>query len=324
MTSPELSPTAKPIREQAASWLMRANSPEWDAENQQQLDAWLAASEFHRASYWRLEAAWAEATRLAALHSPGSRRGPRLRRLLNPGAWRAAATGLLLVVACIGGYRIYSTPNVREYATPIGGHRTLTLPDGTVIELNTDTALSIADDLSQPTVWLAKGEAYFGVVHNPRRPFIVIAGNHKVTDLGTKFVVHRTGSNIEVALLEGRAQLDSIGRDVSERSTELTPGEIATATNDSMSVTKKPVQSLSNEVSWRKGLLIFDGTTLGDAVADFNRYNIEKIVVRDPSVMQLRVNGTFPVHARQEFVDVAQAVFGLRIKPQGDNTLISR
>ena len=323
MTSTELPPTAKPIREQAASWLLRANSPEWNAESQQQLDAWLTDSEFHRASYWRLEAAWAEASRLAALRPPDRSDWP-LRRLFNPGAWKVVAAAMLFAVAGAAIYQIYSTPDVREYATPVGGHRTLTLPDGTVIELNTDTIIRIANDLSKPKVWLTKGEAYFQIVHNPRRSFVVIAGDHKVTDLGTKFVIHRTEKGIEVALLEGRAQLDSIGKDTPQRSTELTPGEIATATSDSMSVTKKPVQSLSNELSWRKGLLVFDGTTLADAVADFNRYNVEKIVIRDPSVMQLRVNGTFPVHARQEFVDVAQTVFGLRIKAQGGNTLISR
>lgn len=302
---------------------MRMNSADWRGEDQQQFDAWLSASEFHRASYWRLEAAWGQATRLAALRTLERPRGA-LIRLFNPAAWKTVAAVFLLAVAGLGGYRIYSTPDVREYATPIGGHRTLTLPDGTVIELNTDTVLSISNDLSRPTVWLAKGEAYFRVVHNPQRPFSVIAGNHKVTDLGTKFVVHRTDGGIEVALIEGRAQLNSIGRDVPQRSTELTPGEIATATKDGMSVTKKPEKNLSNELSWRRGLLIFDGTTLGEAVADFNRYNIEKLVVRDPSIMRLRVNGTFPVHARQEFVDVAQAVFGLRIKSQGDATLISR
>jgi len=323
MTSTELAPTAKPIREQAASWLLRANSPEWGAEGQQLLDAWLAASEFHRASYWRLEAAWIEASRLAALR-PLARPGGPLRRLFDLRAWKGVAAGLLIAVAGMAVYQTYSAPNVREYATPVGGHRTLTLPDGTVIELNTDTVISIANDLSRPKVWLSRGEAFFQVVHNPQRPFVVIVGDHKVTDLGTKFVVHRTETGIEVALIEGRAQLDSTGKGMPQRSTELTPGEVATATSDSMSVTKKPVQSLSNELSWRKGLLVFDGTTLADAVADFNRYNVEKIVIRDPSIMRLRMNGTFPVHARQEFVDVVQAVFGLRIKSQGENTQISR
>ncbi len=323
MTSPELPPTAKPIREQAAAWLLRANAPEWNAQSQQQLEAWLAASEFHRASYWRLEAAWAEASRLAALR-PLKRPGGSLRRLFNPVAWKVVAASLLFAVAGMALYQVSSPPDVREYATPIGGHRTLTLPDGTVIELNTDTVIRITNDLRKPKVWLTKGEAYFQVVHNPQRPFIVYAGDHKVTDLGTKFVVHRTEKGLEVVLFEGRAQLDSIGRDMPQRSTELSPGEIAIATRDSMSVTKKSMQKLANELSWRKGLLIFDGTTLADAVADFNRYNVEKIVIRDPSIMQMRVNGTFPVHAKQEFVDVAQAVFGLRVESQGDNTLISR
>jgi len=323
MTSPDPSSNAKQIREQAASWLLRANAPEWNAESQRQLDTWLAASEFHRASYWRLEAAWAEGARLAALRQMNRPDGP-FSRFLNSGTWKMVAASLLFAVAGIATYQVNSPPDVREYATPIGGHRTLTLPDGSVIELNTDTVIKITNDLRKPKVWLTKGEAYFQIVHNPQRPFIVFAGDHKVTDLGTKFVVHRTENGLEVALLEGKAQLDSIGRDMPQRSTELMPGEVAIATRDGMSVTKKPILKLSNDMSWRKGLLIFDGTTLADAVADFNRYNVDKIVIRDPSIMQMRVNGTFPVHAKQEFVDVAQAVFGLRVMSQADRTLISR
>src|SRR5690242_10309793 len=67
MISPEFPPPAKPIREEAAAWLLLTSAPDWNADQQKQLDNWLSASEFHRAAYWRLEAAWTEATRLAAI-----------------------------------------------------------------------------------------------------------------------------------------------------------------------------------------------------------------------------------------------------------------
>lgn len=323
MTPLELAPTAKPLREQAADWLVRKSADNWDAQLQRQLDAWLAASEYHRAAYWRLEAAWNEAIRLAALrHTP--RRGAALRRILTPRALKAAAAGVLLSIAGAGTYQYLSTPSVQIFATPVGGHRTLTLPDGTIIELNTDTVVSLASNLSKREASLIRGEAYFEIAHDARHPFIVTIGEHRVTDLGTKFLINRTSKTLKVALFEGRARLDAGGSDAVQRSTELSPGEIATLTQDSMSVTTQPSQKLSNELSWREGLLIFDGTSLVDAVSDFNRYNVEKIVVRDPSVMRMRINGTFPVHSRQEFVDVAKAVFGLRVSLEGNNTLISR
>ena len=323
MISPESVRSARNVREQAAEWLLRTASGDWSPDDQIKLDTWLQSSEFHRASYWRLEAAWQEAARLAALQ-PTNRGTTALKKLLNLGTLKAAAAAMLVGVAATAAYREYSTPAVSIYATAVGGHRTLTLPDGTVIELNTDTVISIVNDLSQRTVWLSKGEALFEVKHDRRHPFTVIAGDHKVTDLGTKFVVRQSAHQVEVALIEGRAQFESIGGQSPARSTELSPGEVAVASGSSMSVTRMPIKQVSDELAWRKGLLVFDGTTLADAATEFNRYNTEKIVIRDPSLARLRVNGTFPVHARHDFAEVARAVFGLRAEDKGAEILISR
>src|SRR6185312_7252115 len=100
-------------------------------------------------------------------------------------------------------------------------------------------------------------EALFEVKHDARHPFTVIASDHKITDLGTKFVVRQSGSRVEVALIEGRAQFESIGGST-PRSTELTSGEVAVATGNSMSVTRLPVKQVSDELAWRRGLLVFD------------------------------------------------------------------
>ena len=96
------------------------------------------------------------------------------------------------------------------YATDIGGRKILSLSDGSKIELNTDTSLRIAKGSGGRRVWLDKGEAYFEINHNAAWPFIVTAGTHRVTDLGTKFTMHETGNWLEVALLEGSARLQSI------------------------------------------------------------------------------------------------------------------
>lgn len=322
MTSLDPAPSAKSINDEAASWLYRANSDGWSASNQTELEDWLSASEFHRASYWRLEAAWHESARLAALQP--TRRKASLKSLLSSRAVKTAAALAVLVVVGAFEYRIYVTPSVTTYATAIGGRRTLTLPDGTSIELNTNSIVQIADDLSKRRVWLVKGEAFFQVNHDPLHPFTVYARDHKITDLGTKFIVRQSGNRVEVALLEGRAQFETLGSESAPQSTELSPGEVAVATGNSMSVTTKPIRIMVNDISWRKGLLVFDDTTLGDAVAEFNRYNAEKIVLQDSSIAQLRVNGTFPVHARHEFAEVARAVFGLRAEAKNDRIEISR
>ncbi len=211
MTAAKWDFPAKEVREQAAAWLMRANSADCTADDRAQLDAWLAASEFHRVSYWRLEAAWIEAARLAALR-PAEREENIFKRLFRPALFKAMAVALIVCAGAATGLSFYLKQSVQTYATAVGGYRVLTLPDGSAVELNTDTAVRVADDRSQRTVWLDKGEAFFRIKHDAARPFVVIAGDHAVTDLGTQFTVRRISSRVEVALLEGRAQFETIHR----------------------------------------------------------------------------------------------------------------
>lgn len=322
MSSPNPHQTAKDIREQAAEWLFQAHSVDFTDKERSKLDLWLNESELHRASYWRLEAAWAEAARLAAL-APLPRKPVSFRRPFEARLFKSAIAIAVAVAAGLSAYQYYSTPSGRTYATAVGGHRTLTLPDGTVIGLNTDTVIQISDNLAIRQVRLEKGEAFFEVKHDADKPFTVLAGDHRITDLGTKFIVQQSKERLKVSLLEGRAQLETLnGPDA--QSTELTPGEVAVATAGKLSVTRVSIPAMTNELGWRKGVLVFDDTTLADAVTEFNRYNVEKIVIDDPSILRMRVNGTFPVHARHDFAEVARAVFGLRAEDRGDQIVISR
>ena len=314
---------AKDVREQAAAWLMRISSADCTIDDREQFDAWLNASEFHRASYWRLEAAWIEAARLAALR-PTKPEGNTSGLFSKPAFFRTIAATLIICVGAAAGLYLDLKSSTQTYATAVGGYRVLTLPDGSSIELNTDTAVKVADDRSQRTVWLDKGEAFFRIKHDAARPFVVIVGDQAVTDLGTEFTIRRISSRVEVALLEGRAQFETIGHHAPFQSAELSRGEVAVAHNGMISVARKPIANLSNGLGWRNGLLIFDETTLTDAALEFNRYNAGQIIIGNSSIARLRVNGTFPIHARREFADVATAIFGLRVETRGDETIISR
>ncbi|HTO39517.1 MAG TPA: FecR domain-containing protein [Rhizomicrobium sp.] len=322
--NPLLPPSrAGDIKTQAANWLSRANAGDWSEVDQARLDAWLAQSRAHRAAYWRLEAAWEEAARLRVLRAPLSRpEAAPTPRLFSPVKIAVAA----MVIAITGALALIQTqvPPTERYATGIGGRQMLNLSDGSKIELNTNTILRVTKNTGQREVWLDKGEAFFQIKHDADHPFTVMTGDHKITDLGTKFSVRQDGDRLKVTLVEGRARLDSTGAWSRHQSVDLSPGDVVVATANSLSLVRKPEKALIEELGWRKGLLIFDHTTLADAVAEMNRYNTQKLAIDDPSVSSLTVDGTFPIHAVPEFTEVAQAVFGLRVEKRGDRTLISR
>ena len=308
---------------QAAQWLERRDLGCWGQDDQAALDTWLAQSPAHCAAFWRLEAVWQDADRLSALRSfkPQSA-APEQQHNFWPFLRRAAAA--LVAVAAIGiaGVAYYLQPEGEKYATPVGGREVITLRDGSQVELNTDTVVRVAP--AKRMAWVQKGEAYFQIKHDAAHPFVVSVAGHRIVDLGTKFAVRDEPGRLEVSLVEGRARVESANASAHIQPAVLLPGDVAVATANAISVTKKTEKHLASELGWRRGVLIFDYTTLTDAVAEFNRYNQTKIVLADRDVMRMTMVGTFPINDVDLFGRVAQLILKVHVVKKDDEIVISR
>jgi transmembrane sensor len=248
-----------------------------------------------------------------------------MRRRVLPILIRAAAGVAALAVVGVPAGMVLLQPELKAtYAAPLGGRQTITLRDGSQIELNTNTVVRVAETGSERKVWLDRGEAYFTVRHDAARPFVVIAANGRITDLGTKFFVRRDANRLEVALVEGSAQFDeNLGRKTA-RSALLSPGDVVVATASSLSVTKQNGRVLKDKLGWRHGVLIFDNTPLVEVAAEFNRYNRIKLVVEGEAAAETGIGGTFPANDVAAFTRVAQGVLGLKVKNNGTDFVISQ
>jgi transmembrane sensor len=176
----------------------------------------------------------------------------------------------------------------------------------------------------QRVVWLEKGEAFFQVKHDAMHPFIVIAGDRRITDLGTAFAVRRDRGKLRVSVVQGRVWLDEPNKPKTQQSAMLTAGDVATATAAGMSVTKDSVREISSGLTWLQGVLVFKYARLADAAAEFNRYNRQKLVITDPSVAKLTIYGAFPTGNVELFSRVVRDVLGLRVRNTGQQIVISR
>jgi transmembrane sensor len=318
-----LTASAKEVRARAAEWVLQKRASEdWSAENQVALDAWLAQSPAHLIAYWRLDDAWDRTNRLAALKRPEAEDRVEVGRKRLPAIASAFfAAALIGVTSSL--YLYASSARDRAYETPLGGHRIVRVADGSQIELNTDTLVHVRESRSGTTVVLDRGEAYFQVKHNATRPFAVIVADHRVTDLGTKFMVRRDTGRLEVAVMEGRVKLEA-ANSAQTKPALIAAGESAFATARAISVTEKQTQNINDELGWRRGVLVFHHTSLVDAAAEFNRYNGRKIIVADDSTARMTINGTFPMRDVSAFVRLSRAILGLRIDERGGETVISR
>ena len=279
-----------------------------------------------RVTFLRLNASWKRTERLAALRAPefgkpaaASARPANARRLPQT----VAACGFALLLG--GLLTVYlSPPRYDTYATTIGGRETLKLHDGSKIELNTDTLVRIAQTPHQRLVRLERGEAYFDVHHDEKRPFVVVSDGGRIVDLGTKFSVQSGAGHLKVSLLEGRIRFESKDSSGRVQQTTLSPGDIIVSSAGRITRTRKPSGDMTTDLAWRNGMLVFHETSLADAAAQFNRYNEIKIVISDPHATRETINGTLPTNDLEEFARMARNIFGLRTQRHGNELVLAR
>lgn len=311
--------------ERAADFFERRRFSEWNDTDQGEFAAWLAESTSHYVAFLRVEAIAARADHLAALHARELKQSVAVTgRRLNPRIFvfpllAAASFALMAVLAYPTVISLLQPPD-RTYATDVGGHALIKFSDHTQMELNTDSVVRYRMTTQERTVWLERGEVWFHVAHDAAHPFAVIIGRHRVTDLGTEFFVRRGSDGMEVALLSGRAALNTDNT----QTTTLSPGDVAVTHSASTTVTRKTPQELADELAWRRGVLVFHDARLADAVREFNRYNRTKLVIADPSIADLRLSVEIQNDDFGDFLKLAQLVLKLRVDREGNAVLLYR
>jgi len=290
-------PHSAPAEEQASLWAARLDGSTLSAADRNSLDAWLAADPAHRellSSYCQFSADLEQQLPLIAgirdelaetrTAAETDRLLPWLRRPLWVGA-------TLLAVAVFAAVLLWSTRTQQQFqnlATPIAQREAVTLPDGTRVELNAQTALLVELGPETRRVRLAGGEAFFSVSRDPARPFLVEtpAGSIRVT--GTQFNVRtESRTDLEVTVLEGTVQV----RPGSDTPRQLLAGDQLVRGADRVAVVALSARQLNGILAWRQGLIVFDGTPLREALGRFARYHGRNLTAAD-AVAQLRVGGT--------------------------------
>lgn len=316
---------SREIQTRAAAWIEERESEDWSDARQTEFDAWVAESPAHLVAFLRAETVWKHADRLRAMSNSGPMKantaGSSKR---NATFLKMAAAFAIVSLAGAGAFALIQSPKEQAYSTTIGGRETLTLDDGSEIELNTNTSVRVSYNDAHRNVWLDKGEAYFKVVHNPARSFVVTLGKRRITDLGTKFVARRDGDQVQVALIEGKARFDTTLDPAGSQQTVLIPGDTVTATARSVLLDRKTNQVLANKLGWRRGMLIFDHATLADVAAEYNRYNRTKLLVAGAEARRLTISGTLPATDLGAFARLATKFFNLRVEQHEGEIVVSR
>ena len=311
------------VEEQASLWAARLDGSVLSAADRTALDTWLAVHPAHRAQLSRycqfsadleqqlplIEGIKDRSVDLPAPKSAQPHPWPRWPLMAGAVLTAAAAVALFFWLG-----QSHPRPESVAVATPVAQRQTLTLADGTVVELNAQTTLQVEFGRSERRVRLATGEAFFAVHKDPARPFFVEtpAGSVRVT--GTKFNV-RTDSaeTLEVTVLEGSVQTrPEIAGRAPAAPVMLGAGDRLTAATTGTAVQALSAGALDDALAWRTGQIVFDGVPLREALGRFARYHGRGITA-SADAAELRVGGRFSLDDLDGFFSALEEVLPVRV-----------
>jgi transmembrane sensor len=325
-------PDRNDAEREASEWIARLNADDVSSEDRIRFDTWRSAHPRHARVYGELLATWQELERSGPLVRAVSFGQSMNAASLPPvprrrWAYFAAAAGVLAVVLGTGWY-VRQVKAETLFETAIGEHVTVALPDGSSLELNSNSLARVDYREHARIIRLARGEAFFKVAHDKARPFWVVAGDSWVRAVGTAFNVYLRSASVEVTVSEGTVK---VAGERSERDTPsdsllaqapvsvLTAGEQADVHGGSASIRSlKPVE-LTRSVAWRQGSLYFANQPLSDVVEEMNRYSPLQIEVRDDALRRLPVGGTFQANpdGAEALLTMLRDGLGLNIRRDG-------
>lgn len=276
----------------AAEWFARQHDGTLDPQASAEFDAWLQAAPAHRAAYDTIARTWRDTAPAA--------RDAQARLDRRPTRRRALRTGLIagLGLAAVGtGWALSRRPWSADYATAPGERFRAILPDGSVADLSTDTAIRLGFDGTRRQVILDRGEAFFDVVSDYNRPFSVAAGPGTVTALGTAFAVAREPEDrVRVAVTRHAVRIEAAGRQAT-----VIAGQGGTYGPNGIGGLRAIDTTLA--LAWRHGRLVFLSVPLAEVAAALERWRSGRIIVMDKGLADRPVTAIIDVNRPEEVLD---------------------
>lgn len=322
------------IEATAAVWLTLRDRGLSEAETAECV-LWLQQDPRHAEALAQLEATWNGLNRLSTAQPPGASPDPDFiaPRPRRPAPFRRVVISSLAAAAavavCFLGFRLATHP-APTAVTAIGALQTLDLPDGSVVRLNTDSAIDVRFSEAERRIRLVRGEAHFSVARDSARPFVVAAGGISVRAVGTAFNVRLRTEAVEVMVTHGRVGVERTETTPIPfpltKPLELAAGEkitmpIAarpTAPKPDPVVAAVPPAEIERALAWQERRVEFEDMPLAEVVAEFNRHNRRQIVILDEQLRLQPFSGTFRADGIEAFVALLQESFEIQVERFGN------
>ena len=340
-------PDKAAIKEEAGTWIVKIDQGELSPEQVSEFQQWLSRSPFHREYIEKLAQNWDSMSILSELAElfplpDSSKTPPKQRERDWLPLWLTSSVSVCLFVAMIV-FDLNLGIDKSEFYTAIGQQQDVKLDDGSIVSLNTDSHLEVDFSGDIRMVRLLKGEAHFDVAKNPKRPFVVYAGQGMVWAVGTAFNVRYTDVNVDVVVTEGTVKVYAESELPEPGSRRFSPAQQkneVTATPDqaqyevianagqtvsySETIEQHDViapQAVDKKLAWQTGYLTFSGESLQQALKEIARYTDKEIIIADDSVKTLQIGGHFKTNDIDGLLASLGQGFDLDIHYTSDNRI---
>lgn len=181
--------------------------------------------------------------------------------------------------------------------TERGQKLSLKLPDGTTVKLNADSELKIPESFGETAnrIVYLKGEAFFDVAKDSTKPFKIYSDNLVTTVLGTSFNVrsYPFEDSESIAVLTGKVKVERLDTTNAEEASMLLPNDLVSYNKIKQEKLLKRNIDIFKEVSWTKGILIYENTSLKKILNELGRwYDVEFSISKEVNT-QVKYSGTF-------------------------------
>lgn len=313
--------TGTELSDDAIAWLVALDCGTADT---QAFAAWRDADPRHAAAFAQVAATWRRTAdpRLSVLLDQPAEIAPEPLETPEPApalmSRRAVAGGALAVVIGLSGAGAFFAWPSRSYAaTAIGERRTIRLPDGSHAMLNTDTQVAWHFGKHRE-VWVERGEAAL-LVRSGNQALRLHSTPIDARLAGGKFSLRLNPDGGEFLVLAGSAAADYAGR-----SDIIAAGNALTVRDGAARIAGLSPQAIAAASAWQDGKIVFNGMTLDQAVAEFNRYLPDKIVLRQHDLATTRLGGEFQIDDPDTFLLGLQESFDIVHRRQGNQILLFR
>lgn len=359
------------IMEEASDWFVEFRVGDADIVARDRFDRWLRQSPLHVRAYLEIGTTYAalpprgadialdvdeliqrargsQHADVVPLRPPSS-----ARRARHPAGYRPLLAASLAALTVAAGVLAWSAWRNRGiYSTAIGEERSITLADGSTVDLNARSRIRVRFTAHSRTVDLIDGQALFNDVHIPGDPFVVRSRGVVIRAIGTQFDVNREVTGTVVTVLDGSVAVRPGGEAGSSDDGKLAGAAryappprkgvsapatgsgrlvapILVGTGEQLTVgggyplSPRPAD-IDAAVAWRRHQLIFDSSKLVDVIEEFNRYNRRQLVIESPALEDYEISGVYSSTDPTSFLLFLRAQPGFIVTESAAETRIAR